>query len=157
DLVADPDMGVRQAAALALGSLGPAAATPETLHRLLDLVADPNAWVRRAAAEALGRLGPAAATPETLHRLLDLAHDPDSGVRVELVETLARLGRTVAVGEVAKFQTPNIPNVQETKSRDRVRLSGEAPNAPHEPVTKADIVVKLVEFWQHRLTDTRTF
>src|SRR5215203_2901057 len=73
----DQDPAVRQAAAMALGQLGPTA--KDAAIQLAKLLKDPVFEVRWAAREALGQLGPAAkdAAPE----LVKLLKDPDAGVR----------------------------------------------------------------------------
>ena len=72
---------VRQAAARALGQMGPGAATPEVLTALLALLHDSEGEVRLAAAMALGQMGPGAATPEVLTALLALLHDANQEMR----------------------------------------------------------------------------
>jgi 3-methyladenine DNA glycosylase AlkD len=87
-------------AALALGQLGVAAATPEVLTTLLHALADPDINVRWIAAWALGQLGVAAATPEVLTTLLHALANPDAGVRVAAAWALGQLGVAAATPEV---------------------------------------------------------
>ena len=64
---ADPDTGVRQHAAEALGRIGPAALQP-----LITAMADPDAEVRQLAARALGQI----ADPRAVEPLLAVLRDP---------------------------------------------------------------------------------
>jgi HEAT repeat protein len=98
-LTANPDEGVRQAAAGALGSLGGKSASPEVLDRLLALAADPVMKVRWAAAKALGELGERAASPEVLDRLLALTAGPDANVRRATAVALVQVGEGAATPE----------------------------------------------------------
>jgi HEAT repeat protein len=72
--------------------MGAAAATPDTLARLLELLRDPSEDVRVRAASALGQMGAAAATPDTLARLLELLRDPSEDVRVRAASALGQMG-----------------------------------------------------------------
>jgi CubicO group peptidase (beta-lactamase class C family) len=67
----DPDTGVREKAAEALGKLGPVAAS--AVPALVRLFADPDPYVQGKASEALGRIG-RAAVPALTQALQDRAH-----------------------------------------------------------------------------------
>ena len=98
-LLGDQDISVRFCAAGALGKMGAAAATPETVARLVELVRDPSEAVRGSAAYALGLVGAAAATPETLARLVELIRDPSEDVRDRAVYALWQVGAAATTPE----------------------------------------------------------
>jgi HEAT repeat protein/class 3 adenylate cyclase/energy-coupling factor transporter ATP-binding protein EcfA2 len=83
----------------ALGRMGQAAATPETLARLLELSWDKSKSVRGSAAFALGQMGQAAATPEILARLVELSQDQSDQVRHRGADALGRMGQAAATPE----------------------------------------------------------
>ena len=91
--------GGRLAATMALGPMGPGAATPEVLTALLALLRDADQEVRPAAAGALGQMGPGAATPEVLTALLALLHDSE-GRAPGSRRALGRIGPGAATPEV---------------------------------------------------------
>ena len=95
----DKNDHVRRSAAHALGALGAAAATPETLTALVKLTVDKNDGVRGRAAQALGALGAAAATPETLTALVKLTADTDEDVHWSAAQALGALGAAAATPE----------------------------------------------------------
>jgi hypothetical protein len=85
------DPFVRQNAALALGAIGPEAAS-DSVPALVELLHDSEWTVRRQAAAALGELGPAArdAVPE----LKKLTADKDSLVRKAAAAAVKKIGGT---------------------------------------------------------------
>ena len=87
--LSDADPAVREQAATALGSYGPAAAP--AVPDLIEKLNDPNEWVRRKAAGALGRIGPAAApaAPALVEALLN---DPERTIRQAAAEALGEIG-----------------------------------------------------------------
>lgn len=84
--LAQPDSGLRWAAAHALGQMPqpPYVALREALH-------DPDKWVRAAAARALGKAG------EAVPVLIAALDDPESVVRVAAAEALGMLGDPASV------------------------------------------------------------
>src|SRR5205085_4604058 len=85
----------RQAAATALGQIGPAAR--EAVPALTPLLRDPDGDVRSAAFQALGRIGPAAAA--AVPALVEALADPAR--RGPAAEALAAIG-PAAVPELRK-------------------------------------------------------
>lgn len=84
--LADPDIEVRNHAALALHDLGPAAAP--AVPALVASLSDDDVSVRGAAAMALGAVG--AAAKEAVETLLRVsAHDPCHFMRAEALNALA--------------------------------------------------------------------
>lgn len=83
--LADPDVGVRNDAAMALYYLGPAAAP--AVPALVVALSDDDLSVRGASVMALGAVGPAA--KEAVEALLRVsAHDPSDFVRADALESL---------------------------------------------------------------------
>ena len=78
----DSDMRVREAAAEALGKIG-----PEEVPALIKALGDENSYVRSAAAEALGKIG-----PEAVPALIRALGDEDSSVRWRAAYTLGEIG-----------------------------------------------------------------
>ena len=95
-LLGDKNPEVRSRAASALGQMSAAAATPDTLARLVELSRDPSDDVRFSAASALGWMGAAAARPDTLARLLELSRDPGEEVRGSAASALGQMGTGAA-------------------------------------------------------------
>ncbi|HEU4881727.1 MAG TPA: HEAT repeat domain-containing protein [Longimicrobium sp.] len=87
-LANDPDPGVREAAALTLGSLGRAGAP--AVPALIAAMGDAAAEVRQRAASALGDLGPDAA--DAVPVLLRAARGGDEAMRQEAVAALGGIG-----------------------------------------------------------------
>jgi HEAT repeat protein len=81
---------VRQNAALALGAIGPEAAS-ECVPALVELLHDSEWTVRRQATAALGELGPSAA--DALPELKKLSRDKDSLVRKAAAEAIKKIRR----------------------------------------------------------------
>jgi hypothetical protein len=94
-LAADPEPRVREAVALALGSLAPGV-DPAAAGALRGLLADEWTFVRVAAADALAALGPDPASDTALVEALSRDRSPVSLPRV--IEALARR-RVVAAGD----------------------------------------------------------
>jgi hypothetical protein len=86
--LADPDVGVRQAAAWSLSQVGPTAA--KAVPRLIDVLADPDPHVRTLAAVALAAMGrqAEAAVPALIRAL----SDPVDYVRAPAADALGSLG-----------------------------------------------------------------
>jgi CubicO group peptidase (beta-lactamase class C family) len=80
----DPQAGVREAAALALGKIGPAAA--DAIPALVRALADNDPYVAGRASAALGKIGPAAVPPLT--RALD---DSNASVRFSTAIALSNI------------------------------------------------------------------
>jgi HEAT repeat protein len=83
----DPQAGVRQSAASALGASGSA----DAVAPLAEALGDPEWAVRRQAALALGQLGPAA--KPALPAVRRLARDPNGLVRKAAAEAEAKVTR----------------------------------------------------------------
>jgi len=84
----DENARVREAAAVALGEIGP---EKGVVTALIQALGDENALVRRGAAAALGEIGPeaAGAVPALIQMLRDAE---DARVRSEMVGVLGRIG-----------------------------------------------------------------
>ena len=78
----DSDMRVREAAAEALGKIG-----PEEVPALIKALGDENSYVRSAAAGALGKTG-----PEAVPALIKALGDENSYVRSAAAEALGKIG-----------------------------------------------------------------
>jgi len=86
----DPDPRVREAAAGALGLVGPSP-TSEAVSALAELLGDSEAKVRKASLEALTR--PQAVDMELIFAVLRVhEEDPSEDVRAEAAKTLAEIG-----------------------------------------------------------------
>jgi HEAT repeat protein len=119
-LIPDKVGDVRRVAAVALGGLGSAAATPAVVERLVALSADKVGDVRRAAAVALGGLGSAAATPAVVERLVALSADKVDDVRWAAAEALGRLGAPVsAFDTLVEFWLPRLQDQEHKFFGDR--------------------------------------
>jgi HEAT repeat protein len=117
---------VRQAAARALGGLGPAAVP--ALDRLVELSRDADATTRSVAVRALGSLGPAAAA--AFDRLLELTRDADHLVRWAAVGALGALGSAgePALDRILELTRDSHPIVRRAAIRALGRLGkGTAP------------------------------
>jgi HEAT repeat protein len=117
---------VRQAAASALGGLGPAAVP--ALDRLVELSRDADSTTRSVAVRALGRLGPAAAG--AIDRLLELTRDADHLVRWAAVSALGALGSAgePALARILELTRDSHPIVRRAAIRALHRLGrGTAP------------------------------
>lgn len=82
----DPDFGVREAAAFALGELGGSAAESRLTRAVKDAKAPPK--VRRSSAEGLGKMHSAAAVPA----LIDALRGPDADLRQGAAVALGAIG-----------------------------------------------------------------
>ena len=136
-LLGDYNPMIREAAAQALGRIGPVAqkdATPALLHAMHD----PSGSVRSQAAWALGQLGPAA---EAVAPLIEALDDDDPEVRRYAAFALSLFGRTAepavpklierledphmaymaarALGAIGKPAKPSIPHLIAALRKDR--------------------------------------
>ncbi len=91
----DGSLGVRRAAAEALGRIG----NDRAVDKLIEALQDKDSWVREAAAEALGRIGNERAVDKLIKALKNRRR---VGVREAAAEALGNIGDKQAVDELVE-------------------------------------------------------
>jgi len=105
--LADPDSGVRQSAAEALGRLGAPA-----LKHLATALDDPDAHVRQLATKALGQIGGA----EVVEPLMTALRSPEADVSRQAAFALNRIGAPAVAALVAALRDRD-PNLRWNAAR----------------------------------------
>jgi len=147
-LLQDKDGGVRDAAATALGDVGPdhGSFAVRELTKLLD---DKLWYVRDSAAEALGKLGPLpGATEKVVPKLTDMLRDPNWRLRSTAATALGKLGRyaSASADDLAKLLHDSDRDVRNAAEEALTQLGRHAKTAVPYLVT----LLKYDDAWVSR-------